>query len=63
MKFEQYMDNLKREFSRYGFTAAPMNDDNIWTCWVYELSIDQAYRIGCDVNAGFDFLDSLKEEV
>jgi len=45
----------KREFSRYGFPACPLTDNQINDLFYRGFSVDEVYSIGCDVNAGISF--------
>ena len=58
MTLEQYAESLKYDLARYGFTYCPLTDQEIESCYMLGLSLDLAYSIACDVNAGFTFLES-----
>ena len=58
MTLEQYSESLKYELARYGFIDCPLTALEIELCHVIGVSLDMAYLIACDVNAGFTFLES-----
>lgn len=55
-----YLENLKSMFATFGFTDTPLNDEEIVECFYMDLSLDQAYNVGCDVNGGFTFEESVE---
>ena len=59
---EQYIRTLKGEFAIYGFSACPLSDDEIAQLMEAGFSIHSAYRIGCDVNAGFSLSEAILAE-
>ena len=50
-----YIETLKKEFAKYGFTACPMTDSQIATLYRRAVRIDTAYEIGCDISCGYPF--------
>ncbi len=59
--FITYRDSLKSEFASKGFVSPPLTDSQIDSCFTLDLSIDDAYEIGCDVNSGFCFGEAIEE--
>ena len=43
-------------FAKYGFVSCPLDGRMIDLLYSDDVSIDKAYSIGCDVNAGVSFL-------
>ena len=50
-----YRAALIHKFAAHGFSSTPLTDAEILDCFWAELSLDDAYSIGCDVNSGFPF--------
>ena len=61
MTLQEYTDKLKYEFAYYGFTEPPLSDEQIEHLFIAELSIDDAYLVGCDVFCGYPFDASIDE--
>lgn len=59
MNIEKYRAIIESEFAKYGFIRSPLNQNEIAQCWLYRLSTECAYSIGCDVNTGFTFSECL----
>ena len=59
--FVNYREALKSEFASKGFISTPLTDSQIDSCFTLELSVDDAYEIGCDVNSGFCFGEAIEE--
>lgn len=59
VNLKTYIAAVVREFSFYGFAKPPLSLSQIRECFNAPVSVDVAYSIGCDVNAGFDFQDAL----
>ena len=55
MTRDQYIDDLIADFARYGFIASPLTIGEMRECYYKGLTVSEAYNIGCDVYAGFDF--------
>jgi hypothetical protein len=61
MNFADFKSAVQREFAFYGFSACPLNDNALAVIQKeFGDSVDTAYRIGCDVHAGFSFNQSLE---
>ena len=56
-----YAATLQRDFARYGFISCPLSDEQITRLYRSNIKLEQAYGIGCDVAAGFDFVIPLGE--
>lgn len=54
-----YIATLRRDFAKHGFTSCPLTDEQITALYKDNIKLEQAYDIGCDVAAGFDFEHSL----
>jgi hypothetical protein len=50
-----YTATLKREFAKYGFVGCPLTDEHIVMLCQRNVTIEEAYMIGCDVNSGYPF--------
>ena len=57
----KYHEALQREFAKYGFAGCPLTDEQITDLYQRNISIQQAYTIGCDTNSGFTYTDLLGE--
>ena len=57
---EVYSNDLKRLIAFNGFTSCCLSNNMIKTCYQKKVTIDQAYNIQCDMNAGYSFKDSLE---
>ena len=55
MSLEEYINTMRREFAFYGFTTCPLTEGDLRILFRRGYSTGDAYGIGCDVNAGFDF--------
>ncbi len=62
MSTKEYTHKLQREFAFYGFTTCPLTEGEMRILFRLGYSASDAYDIGCDVSAGFDF-DYLIREV
>lgn len=51
-------DEVYNLFAKYGFAGCPLSDRRISYCINAGFSLDQIYSVGCDVYAGFSFLES-----
>ena len=51
-------DEVHRLFAKYGFVCCPLSYRRISYCINAGFSLDQIYSVGCDVYAGFSFLES-----
>lgn len=47
-----FSKQLKEMFAYYGFTECPLSDEQIKILEDKRVSVDEAYHIGCDWNAG-----------
>jgi len=56
MNFLDYKNKIINMFAKYGFVFCPLDDGMIDLLYSDDVSIDKAYGIGCDVNAGVSFL-------
>jgi len=54
-------ENFQRQCARYGFTSTPLTRLQYKVVIVSGLNDADAYNIGCDVAAGFSFMESLRE--
>lgn len=63
MSKKEYIERMHRMFTYYGFTECPLSLSRL--SWMYDTNVSEvrAYRIGCDVAAGFRFLQSVAENV
>jgi len=59
MTRQEYKNALAQKLAFYGFTSNPLTNDMISILWHDKISLDSAYGIACDVNAGFTFAESL----
>ena len=50
-----YVDYMRREFARYGFTRSPLTTSQIVHCWRAGLDFERCHGVGCDVNSGYTF--------
>lgn len=50
-----YIATLKRDFANNGFISSPLTDGQIVVLYQRNFKLEEAYNIGCDVAAGFDF--------
>ena len=57
---EQYIDEVRKDFVRFGFIEQPLDKDEIILCYHEGLSLYDTYGVGCDVYAGFDFDHALR---
>lgn len=48
-------DELRALFAQYGFTATPLDNDQMNALRESGATITTAYNVGCDVYAGFVF--------
>ena len=58
--FRIFADICRQKFAFYGFPACPLSNDELRAIWKAGGSTDCAYSIGCDVNAGFSFAESME---
>jgi hypothetical protein len=56
MNFVDYKNKITSMFSKYGFVFCPLDGRMLELLYSDDVSIDKAYSIGCDVNAGVSFL-------
>lgn len=54
-----YIAQTKRDFAFYGFTECPLTDTQLEHLYRQNIKIDVAYNIGCDVAAGFSFVEAV----
>jgi len=59
MTRKQYQTALAQKLAFYGFTSNPLTNAQTSILWHDKISLDSAYGIACDVNAGFSFAESL----
>jgi hypothetical protein len=60
MTLQEYIDQLKPKFAQYGFTETPIPDSYIIRLYAMGADLDKAYGVGCDVAAGFGFMEAVK---
>jgi len=58
---KEYVQRMHRMFAHYGFAECPLPLYHL--SWMYDYNVTEvsAYRIGCDVAAGYPFLSSVRE--
>lgn len=59
MTLQEYKAALAQKLAFYGFTSNPLTNDMVLILWHDKISLDSAYGIACDVNAGFTLAESL----
>jgi hypothetical protein len=60
---QNFINNLKHEFAIYGFVSCPLTDAQLERLPKNSMTISQAYAVGCDVEAGFDFDTALSNNL
>lgn len=55
-----YINTLKREFAKFGFIECPLTDEELAHLYQQNIKLEQAYGIGCDVAAGFEFFEAME---
>jgi hypothetical protein len=60
MTLQEYINQLKPKFAQYGFTETPIPDSYIIRLYAMGADLDKAYGVGCDVAAGFEFMEAVK---
>lgn len=55
-----YIEAMKREFAKYGFTDCPLSDEQLTMLYKLNVKLEEAYMIGCDVHCGFPFTEALE---
>ena len=60
MSLKEYINIMRREFAFYGFTTCPLTEGDLRILFRLGYSTVDAYEIGCDVNAGFDFYNAMR---
>ena len=61
MTKDKYISRLKSTFAHYGFTYCPLTEKEMAFLYDCLFTIEQAYEVGCDINSGFDFNESLNK--
>lgn len=54
-KMKWYIRTVKHDFAYYGFPVCPLDDAQLEALYRANVKVDEAYGIGCDVNAGVPF--------
>lgn len=53
------LNEYRQQFAFYGFTMCPLTDAELILCHHAKLTASDVYYIGCDINSGLSFEDSL----
>lgn len=61
MTKKEYIAKMHRMFAVYGFAKCPLNLQRLSWMWENNVTEERAYRIGCDVSAGYSFITSVRE--
>lgn len=57
MSIEDFVAAAQKQFAFYGYVSCPLSDEELVRC--YEAGVDP-YPVGCDVDGGYSFEDSLQ---
>lgn len=55
-----YITTAKRDFATHGFVECPLSDEQLTQLYKMNVKLEDVYRIGCDVAAGFTIEQSLE---
>jgi len=58
---KEYVQRMHRMFAHYGFAECPLPLHRLSFLYDNNVTEASAYRIGCDVAAGYTFMSSLRE--
>ena len=61
MSKKEYIARMHKMFAHYGFTECPLTLGRLSWMWENNITEERAYRIGCDVAAGYSFLSAVAE--
>lgn len=58
---QEYVRRMHKMFAYYGFIKCPLPLHRLAFLYANNVTEDCAYRIGCDVAAGYSFMASVRE--
>ena len=57
--FYEWKKDVSKMFAKYGFIANPLDFTALKTLWLIDADMDEIYRVGCDLHAGYTLNEAL----